>query len=161
MLKIIGLAVVLLIGGVLIVAAVRPDAFRVQRSASIQAPPEKIFPLINDLKRFNTWNPFDKKDPNLKDVGRGSIEIIDSVPASEVRMNLNMLAPMEASNVVEFSLRPEGAATRVTWAIQGRVPFFAKACWLEGVRSVIARGQLSTPSATQNQNGRLKNLGAA
>ena len=79
-----------------------------QRSASIQAPPEKIFPLINDLRRFNTWNPFDKKDPNLKDVGRGSIEIIDSVPASEVRMNLNMLAPMEASNVVEFSLKPDG-----------------------------------------------------
>ena len=66
MLKLIGLAVALLIGGVLLVAAMRPDSFRVQRSASIQAPPEKIFPLINDLKRFKAWSPFDKKDPNLK-----------------------------------------------------------------------------------------------
>jgi hypothetical protein len=146
MLKIIGLAVVLLIGAVLIVAAMRPDTFRVQRSASIQAPPEKIFPLIDDLKRFNTWNPFDRKDPNVKgsysgaasgkgaayafegnkDVGRGSIEIIDSVPASEVRMSLHMLAPMEGRNVVEFSLKPDGQGTRVTWAIHGPMPLFAK-----------------------------------
>jgi uncharacterized protein YndB with AHSA1/START domain len=150
MLKLIGLGVVLLVGGVLLFAAMRPDSFRVQRTASIKAPPEKIFPLINDLQRFNTWNPFDKKDPHLKgtysgaasgpgaayafegnkDVGRGSIEIIDSVPASEVRMTLHMLAPMEARNVVEFSLKPEGGeagqSTRVTWAIQGPVPFFAK-----------------------------------
>ena len=146
MLKLIGLAVVLVVGGLLIVAAMRPDSFRVQRSASIQAPPEKIFPLINDLQRFNTWNPFDKKDPNLKgsysgapsgkgaayafegnkDVGRGSLEIIDSVPASEVRMSLHMLSPMEARNVVEFSLKPDGQATRVTWSMQGPMPFVAK-----------------------------------
>jgi hypothetical protein len=146
MLKLTGLAVVLVVGGLLILAAMRPDTFRVQRSASIQAPPEKIFPLINDLKRFNAWNPFDKKDPNLKgsysgaasgkgaayafegnkDVGRGSLEIIDSVPASEVRMSLHMLAPMEARNVVEFSLKPDGQATRVTWSMQGPMPFVAK-----------------------------------
>jgi hypothetical protein len=146
MLKLIGLAFVVVIGGVLIVAAMRPDTFRVQRSASIQAPPERIFPLINDLRRFNTWNPFDKKDPNLKgsysgaasgpgaayafegnkDVGRGSIEIIDSVPASEVRMRLHMLAPMEVRNVVEFSLKSDGEGTRVTWAMQGPVPLVAK-----------------------------------
>ena len=47
-------------------AALRPDTFQVRRSASIKAKAEQIFPLINDLHRFNTWNPFDKKDPNLK-----------------------------------------------------------------------------------------------
>jgi len=146
MLKLIAIAVVLVVSAVLVAAATRPDTFRVQRSASIQAPPEKIFPLINDLRRFNTWNPFEKKDPNLKgsysgaasgtgaayafegnkDVGRGAIEIIDSSPASEVRMRLDMLAPFEAHNIVEFTLRPNGDTTRVTWAIQGPVPYFAK-----------------------------------
>ena len=151
MLKLIVIAVVLLVGGVLLVAALRPDSFRVQRTASIQAPPEKIFPLINDLRRFNTWNPFDKKDPNVKgsysgaasgagaayafegnkDVGRGSIQIIESAPASEVRMRLDMLSPFEAHNIVEFDLRPGvggngSSVTRVTWAIQGPVPYFAK-----------------------------------
>ena len=66
MLKIIGIVVVVLIAAVLLHAANKPDTFSVQRSASIQAPPERIFPLINDLRAFNTWNPFEKKDPNLK-----------------------------------------------------------------------------------------------
>ena len=33
---------------VLILAATKPDTFRVQRTATINAPAEKIFPLIND-----------------------------------------------------------------------------------------------------------------
>ena len=146
MLKIIGLAVALLAGVVLAVAATRPNDFRVQRSASIKAPPEKIFPHINDLHAFNTWNPFNKKDPNIKgsysgaangpgsayafegnkDVGRGRIEITDSRPASEVRMNLHILAPMEGRNVVEFTLHPKGDSTSVTWAIQGPMPYLSK-----------------------------------
>jgi hypothetical protein len=146
MLKIIGLGVVLVVGVVLAVAATRPNDFRVQRSASIKAPPEKIFPHINDLHAFNTWNPFNKKDPNIKgsysgatsgpgsayafegnkDVGRGRIEITDSRPASEVRMNLHILAPMEGRNVVEFTLHPKGDSTSVSWAIQGPMPYLSK-----------------------------------
>ena len=146
MLRAIGVGAALLVGIVLVFAATRPDSFRVQRSASIKAPPEKIFPLINDLRRFNAWNPFEKKDPNLKgsygsvasgkgatyafegnrDVGSGRIAIIDSVPTSEVRMTLDMVAPMEGHNIVEFTLKPDGANTRVTWAIQGPMPYVAK-----------------------------------
>jgi hypothetical protein len=146
MLKIIAIGAAVLVGGVLIAAALQPDSFRVQRSASIQASPERIFPLINDLRRFNTWNPFDKKDPNLKgsysgaasgagaayafegnrEVGRGRIEIIDSLPVSEVRMKLDILEPMEGHNVVEFTLKPDGDNTRVIWAIQGRMPYISK-----------------------------------
>jgi hypothetical protein len=47
----------LLVGGVLILAATRPDTFRVQRTAIVQAPADKIYPLISDLRQFNTWNP--------------------------------------------------------------------------------------------------------
>ena len=146
MLKIIGLTLVVLAGVVLAFAATRPDDFRVQRSASIKASPEKIFPHINDLHAFNAWNPFNKKDPDIKgsysgaasgpgaayafegnsDVGRGRIEIIDSRPASEVRMNLHMLAPTEGRNVVEFTLHPKGDTTNVTWAIQGPLPYLSK-----------------------------------
>jgi hypothetical protein len=146
MLKIIGLGVVLVVGIVLAVAATRPNDFRVQRSASIKAPPEKIFPHIDDLHAFNTWNPFNKKDPNVKgsysgaasgpgsayafegnkDVGRGRIEITDSRPASEVRMNLHILAPMEGRSVVEFTLHPKGDSTSVSWAIHGPMPYLSK-----------------------------------
>ena len=146
MLKMIGIALAVTVGVVLAVAATRPNDFRVQRSASIKAPAEKIFPHINDLHAFNSWNPFSKKDPNVKgsysgavsgagaayafegnsEVGRGRIEITDSRPASEVRMSLHMLAPMEGRNVVEFTLRPREDSTSVTWAIQGPMPYISK-----------------------------------
>ena len=146
MLKIIGLVIVILVAGVLLHAANKPDSFRVERSASIQAPPERIFSLINDLRAFNTWNPFEKKDPNLKgrysgpsngrgagyafdgnkDVGKGSIEILESSSPSRVTMRLSMVEPFEVQNTVEFRLVPNGGATKVTWAMQGPAPYLAK-----------------------------------
>jgi hypothetical protein len=48
MLKTIAVVVVLLIAALLVFAATRPDSFRVKRATSIKAPPERIFPLIND-----------------------------------------------------------------------------------------------------------------
>jgi carbon monoxide dehydrogenase subunit G len=146
MFKIIAVILLVLVAGVLIYAATRPDTFRVQRVASIKASPETIFPLINDLRRFNTWNPYEKKDPNLKgsysgpvsgigaayafdgnrDVGKGRIEITGSSPPLKVSMRLDMIAPIEASNNVEFTLEPKGDTTIVTWSMQGHVPYFAK-----------------------------------
>jgi uncharacterized protein YndB with AHSA1/START domain len=144
--KLIGIVVVVLVAGVLLHAANKPDTFQVQRSASMQAPPERIFALINDLRAFNTWNPYEKKDPNLKgrysgpasgkgagyafegnqDVGKGSIEILESSSPSKVTMRLSMVEPFKAQNVVEFTLAPMGGVTNVTWAMQGPAPFLAK-----------------------------------
>jgi hypothetical protein len=146
MLKIIVIVVVVLIAGVLLYAASRPDTFRVQRTASIKASPDKIFPLINDLRRFNTWNPYEKKDPNLKgsysgaasgkgavyafdgnkDVGKGSLVITDASNPHRVSMRLDMLAPFEVHNDIAFSLEPKGDVTNVTWAMEGRMPYLAK-----------------------------------
>src|ERR1044072_3669221 len=49
--------------GILAYAATRPDDFRVQRSAVIKAPPEKIFPFINDFKQWGAWSPYEKIHP--------------------------------------------------------------------------------------------------
>ena len=145
-LETVAMVVVALIGGVLVFAATRPDTFEVRRTATIKAPPERIFPLINDLHGFNTWNPYEKKDPNIngrysgasegkgaayafegnKDVGKGSLEIVESLPPSRVKMNLRVIEPFEAGNVVEFVLEPKGDDTNVTWALHGRVPYVAK-----------------------------------
>lgn len=146
MLKIIGIIIAIGVAGVLLFAANKPDAFRVERRTSIQAPPEKIFPLINDLRAFNVWNPFEKKDPNLKgrysgpssgrgaayafegnkDVGKGSVEILESAPPSKITMRLAMVEPFEVQNTVEFTLVPSGGATHVTWAMQGPAPFISR-----------------------------------
>lgn len=146
MLKIIAIIAAVLIIGVLLLAATRPDTFRIQRKASIKASPEKIFALINDLRRFNTWNPYERKDPNMKgsysgaasgkgaayafagnkNVGKGSIEITGSDSPRQVSMRLHMSEPFEADNNVEFILEPRGDLTSVTWAIEGRTPYLAK-----------------------------------
>lgn len=146
MFKIILIVVVVLLIGVLAYAATRPDTFRVERSIRINAPAEKIFPLIDDLKAWTTWSPYEKKDPAMKrvfgsitqgkgatyawngndQIGEGSMEITDSSPASAIAMNLDFLRPFEAHNKVEFTLAPDGDGTTVTWAIFGPSPFLSK-----------------------------------
>ncbi len=149
MLKILAVifgVLVVAIAIVLVIATTQPDIFQVQRSASIKAPPEKIYPLINDLRAFNRWSPYEAKDPAMKrtysgaesgkgaayewdgnkDVGAGRIEIADASPSSKVTLQLEMFKPFEAHNIVEFTLVPQGDSTNVTWAMQGKKPYLAK-----------------------------------
>jgi uncharacterized protein YndB with AHSA1/START domain len=145
MLKITAVVVVLIVA-LLVFAATKPDTFRVQRSTSIKAPPEKIFALINDYRSWGAWSPWEKKDPAMKrtystatsgkgavyawegnkDVGHGRMEIAESVPPSKVGVKLDFIKPFEAHNIVEFTLQPVGDSTNVTWAMQGPTPYFAK-----------------------------------
>lgn len=144
--KLIALVVVVLVGAVLAFAAAQPDRFTVRRAASIQAPPEKIFPLINDFSRWGAWSPYEKKDPAMKrsfsgpgagkgaiyawegngDVGQGRMEIAEAAAPSRVTLNLDFVRPFEAHNTVDFTLEPKGDATNVTWAMQGPMPFVSK-----------------------------------
>ena len=149
MLKILGIVAVVVavsVVAVLVYAATQPDTFRVQRTTSIKAPPEKIFATLNDFHSWGAWSPYETKDPAMrrtysgttkgkgavyewdgdKNVGKGRMEITESSPPSKVALNLNMIKPFEAHNVVEFTLEPQGDATRVTWAMNGRTPYIAK-----------------------------------
>jgi len=145
-LNIIVIVVVVLIAGVLILAATKPDTFRVQRAASIKAPPEKVFALISDFRRWDAWSPWEKKDPAMKrtfgaatsgegatyawegnkEVGQGSMRIVESVPPSKLALQLDFLKPFEAHNTVTFMLDAKDGATDVTWAMEGPVPYLAK-----------------------------------
>jgi hypothetical protein len=145
-LTLVAVVAVAALSALLMIAARKPDTFAVQRSATIAASAEKIHPLINDLRSFNTWNPYERKDPNMrrsyrgnargpgagydfagnKEVGTGSIEITDS-RTHRVEMKLEMYEPFEARNVVEFTLVPRGeSATEVTWALRGPANFVSK-----------------------------------
>jgi hypothetical protein len=127
--------------------ATRPDTFRVQRSVSIEAPPGKIFPLINDLRKFASWSPYEELDLAMKrkysgkpsgkgavyawqgnrKAGEGRMEIAHASPPSSVVMRLDFVRPFEAHNIVEFSLEARGAgSTEVTWAMRGSNDYFAK-----------------------------------
>jgi len=63
---IVAAILVLAIAVVLIMAATKPDVFRVQREALIKAPPDKVFPFINDFRQWSSWSPYENKDPAMK-----------------------------------------------------------------------------------------------
>lgn len=152
MLKIVGIAVVVLIvaaAAVVAYASTRPDTFRVQRSASIKAPPDKIFPLINDYRNWPQWSPYETRDPDMKrtfsgapsgkgakyawegnkNVGSGAMEIIDTTP-NKILIKLDFMKPFEAHNIAEFTIQPQGdttnVTTNVTWGMHGPVPLIGK-----------------------------------
>ena len=146
MVKKIAVIIVTLIAVVLIYAATRPDTFRIERSTSIKAPPEKIFPLINDFRQWEAWSPWEKIDPAVKrsysgadsgkgavyawqgnkDIGQGRMEIIESTPPSNIVMKIRFIKPFEATNTIEFILERQGDAAKVTQAMYGPSPYISK-----------------------------------
>ena len=146
MLALLALIVAFAILCLLLFAASRPDDFSVSRTARIQTPPEKIFPLINDLKAMNGWNPFVASVPEGASTysgpasgngatyawdakgraGAGRFTVTGSTPPSRVVMQLDMLKPFEGHNQVTFTLAPAGGSTDVTWAMTGKHAFIPK-----------------------------------
>lgn len=146
MLKTILIVIVVLVAGVLGYAATRPDDFRVQRTISIKAPPEKIFPMVNDLKAWADWSPYEKKDPQMartlssvtagtgatyewngnSQVGQGRMKIVESNPSSKIAIQLDFIKPFEGHDVAEFSFEPRGDATQVTWTMHGPAAYVTK-----------------------------------
>ena len=142
MLKTLGLVVAAAIAVLLAYAAFKPDSFRLSRSATIAAPPDKVVALIDDLRQFNRCNPFATIDPQIvittdavtvgvggayawqgQKSGAGRMQITESVPAQRVTAKLDFTKPFEAHNVVDFILQPQGTGTTVTWAMHGPMPY--------------------------------------
>jgi hypothetical protein len=146
MIPFILVCILALVAVILLPAARRPSQFRIQRSAHIEATPDAMFPLIDNLRENARWLPYHRKDPAMsanysepergvgacvdfdgnKNVGSGRVTITRGVPSSEITMRLQMMKPFSADNPVEFSLAPRGRDTEVTWAMHGDSPFFIK-----------------------------------
>lgn len=130
------IAVITAIVVTLFIASRRPDEFHAARSLRIAAPASRLHGLINDLRQMNTWNPYALRDRGGQahysgpdtgpgatfhfagKSGTGSISVTDSSP-SVIGMRLLMTKPFAGDNRVEFTLKPAGDATEVTWAIKG------------------------------------------
>jgi hypothetical protein len=147
---IIAAGIALAVAIVLISAIRKPDVFRVQRVATIKAPAESIFSLINDFHRWGSWSPWENKDPAMKrsftgadrgkgavyawdgnkNVGSGRMEILDTSVPSKIVIKLDFFKPFEGHNTAEFTMLPQGDATNigtiVTWAMYGPAPFMSK-----------------------------------
>jgi len=146
MFKVIAIVIAVLIAAVLLYATTRPESFSVQRTAIIKAPPDKIFPLINDFHSWPAWSPWEKLDPAMQrthggapqgkgatyawlgnsKVGEGRMEILESTQPSKVSIKLDFIKPFEGHNTADFTLQPQGDSTQVTWVMYGPAPYITK-----------------------------------
>ena len=129
------------------IVALRPSKFRVARTIKMHAPAPAVFAQVNDFHKWEAWNPWGKLDPTMKqtyqgapagsgavytwtgnkEVGEGRMTIIESRPNDLIRINLEFFKPFAATNFAEFTFRPEGDQTAVTWSMTGKNNFMAKA----------------------------------
>lgn len=143
---VIAIVLAIAIAVVLILAATKPDTFRIERSATINAPAEKIFVVLSDFRQWRGWSPWENKDPDLKrsysgaergkgaiygwegnkNVGTGRMEILEANAPSKLVVKLDFLKPFEAHNTAEFTMLPQGNATDIRWAMHGPSPFMSK-----------------------------------
>jgi hypothetical protein len=143
---IIAVVLAVAIAIVLILAATKPARFSVQRATIVKAPPDAIFPLINDFHQWGTWSPYETKDPAMKrsysgaaagkgavyawdgnkNVGSGRMEILDTSVPTKIVIKLDFFTPFEGHNTAEFTMLPQGDATNLTWLMHGPAPFMSK-----------------------------------
>jgi hypothetical protein len=134
------------VGGLAVYASTTPDTMIVQRSTAVNAPPARIFPLIDDFREWSKWSPWEKLDPALqrtysgaasgpgavydwsgnRQAGQGRMEIMDTTPPVNVSIKLDFIKPFEGHNVVAIAIEPSGGATTVTWRMTGPREFLLK-----------------------------------
>ena len=140
----LALAIVVIL--LIVFVAGQPDEFKLSRSAIISAPPEKIFPHVNELKKWDAWSPWAKLDPHAKNtfegpaagggaamawsgnkkVGEGRMTITASHPHQLIGFRLEFVRPFKTTNTAEFEFKPSGAGTVVVWSMAGKSNFFFK-----------------------------------
>ena len=155
----IGLAVIVVV--FVVIVALQPSEFRVARSATIFAPAPAVFAQVNDFHKWEAWSPWAKLDPAAKnsfdgpaagtgamfrwagnhEVGEGSMTITESRPSDLIRIKLDFTKPFEATNTTEFTFKPEGNQTVVTWSMFGTNNFIAKAFCLFNSMDKMVGGQ--------------------
>ena len=130
----------------IVVVAGQPCEFKLSRCTKISAPPAKVFPHVNELRRWDAWSPWAKLDPDAKNsfsgpdagsgsvmawdgnkkIGAGQMTITESCANELIRFRLEFFRPFKATNAAEFNFRSEAGQTIVIWTMTGRSNFFFK-----------------------------------
>ena len=112
-----------------------PSAYRVERSVVVNASPEEIHPLVNDLNQWPRWQPWDKADPTIVttigsrsvgvgasqswtgDSGKGALTLTSSDAAKGVDWDLRFDDAFDAKAGLQYA--PNSGQTAVTWYREG------------------------------------------
>jgi uncharacterized protein YndB with AHSA1/START domain len=146
----ISIALAVIVVGLVVVVAMRPSEFRVSRTATMSAPAPAVFAQVNDFHNWEAWNPWGKVDPGMKqtfegaaagrgaiytwagngEVGEGRMILTESRPSDLIKIDMEFRKPFAGASTAEFTFKPEGSQTTVTWAMTGKNNFTAKAIGL-------------------------------
>lgn len=136
----IGLSLVVVLAVFLVFVSTKQSKFSYSVTMKMNAPVDKVFPYLSDLKLGSQWSPFEKADPNMKkeyvgnklifsgnkDAGSGTLEILNTVPNQSVDLKLIMTAPIAVANDVKYEIIPVEGGSQVTWSMSGENGFFIK-----------------------------------
>jgi hypothetical protein len=157
----IPLALLLIVGALAVGALMQPAEFHIERTAAMQASPVKVFEHVNDFHKWQEWSPWAKIDPKATvtyegptsgegavfkwsgndKVGAGTMTLIESKPNDRIKIKLEFSKPFEATHEVEFTFKPEGDKTIVTWGMSGHSEYIAKAFHLVMDMNKMVGGQ--------------------
>jgi len=96
-----GLLVVLvvLVAGIVAVGFLMPSQYRVERTARISAPPERVYALLADPREWKRWSEWNRRDPAMKITyagppsGQGAAWAWESKSEGEGRMTFTSADP--------------------------------------------------------------------
>jgi len=153
------LAILIVLVVVLVVLiAMQPEDFRVERKATMAAPPDAVFAQVNDFHKWEAWSPWEKLDPNMKrtfegsesgpgaiykwagndKVGEGQMKILETKPNESVKIKLDFIKPFESTSTTDFTFKGDGKETLVTWTMYGKHNFMSKAmCLIKSMDSMV------------------------
>lgn len=127
---------------VFLIALLMPDHFNVTRSLEMNAPNNKIFPLVADFSRWNEWSPWYVSEPNAeyaqigtmgqtgssfqwsgKIIGKGSMDLLEVHEPDLVRIKMFFKAPRKMELNSEITFKTEATKTIVTWSNDGKLSY--------------------------------------
>ena len=138
--KIIKTILITLVALVVLVIAVGfalPDSYKVERSLTMAAPADKIYPLIADPKAWARWSIWNQRDPAMKmeysgaasgvgakwswdskSEGKGQMEFTRAEAPGLIEYKL-YFPDFDSSSSGRIALTPDGAGTKVSWSNAG------------------------------------------
>lgn len=141
-LKIAGLGLAALVAVLVVVGFFLPRKWHVEQTEIVNAGPEHIYPLVNDLKEWQSWAAWNKEmDPEVKweysatasgpgawwswngpKMGHGKMTITKSELGSGVWVDEMIETDKEVNAKGSLTWIAQGGGTQITWVDEGTLP---------------------------------------
>jgi uncharacterized protein YndB with AHSA1/START domain len=114
-----------------------PAQFRVERSVTIAAAPEKVYALIAAPAEWKRWSVWNQRDPKMQieyggpasgagarwswrsaSEGNGAMEFTEAVPGQRLTYKLSF-PDFGMQSTGQLRIEPQGSALRVSWSNEG------------------------------------------